>query len=132
MSQENLEIVRRAAELFREPWSEAFESGLVHPDMRWCPAVELDSGVYVGQEELATFMRSWTEPFESWSTKLEEVWELNGYVVGRHTQEASGKGSAAPVSMRFTALYTISGGAIEEVRLFLDEADALKAAETPP
>ena len=132
MPQDKIELVRRAAGLFREPWTEAFDAGLVHPELRWHPAVELDSEVYVGREGLAAFMRSWTEPFESWSSRLEEAHEVNGYVLGHHTQEAHGRGSSAPVSMHFSALYTISDGAIEEIRLFLDEAEALKAAETPP
>ena len=112
--------------------AEAFDAGLVHPELRWHPAVELDPGVYVGQEGLATFMRGWIEPFESWSTTLEEVREVNGYVLGLHTQEAHGKGSSAPVSMRFAALYTFNDGVIEEIRLYLDENEALKAAEIPP
>ena len=57
---------------------------------------------------------------------------MNGYVLGLHTQEAYGKGSSAPVSMRFAALYTFSDGVIEEIRLFLDEDEALKAAGSLP
>jgi ketosteroid isomerase-like protein len=108
---------------------EIVKEGLLAPDVKWYPAAEL-TGVaetYEGPEGFVELQRAWTENFD-WSSSTGELREVDDLVLASGRQTAHGKGSGVPVEMEFAMLSTVRDTAISEVRLYLSEADALKAA----
>jgi ketosteroid isomerase-like protein len=137
MSRENVEVVRRLFEDYEAAMERGdlgtwFDSEHLADDAEWIPPV-LDSigmrSVYRGREEWLEFMRTWTEDFEDWSVRLDQVIDAGGdRVVGVFHQRATGKGSGVPVELRMALLYELEGGKVIRMRNFLDPADALEAA----
>ena len=135
MSQENVEIVRRAFEelgagLERGNLSGAFDAGLLAPDCEWIipPDAPLP-GTYRGREGWEAFMRLWIENFEGWSAHVErfvEVGDDRVLVIVRQT--AVGKGSGAPVELRQGQIYELEGGRVVRIRNYLHPGQALEAA----
>jgi ketosteroid isomerase-like protein len=135
MSEENVEIVRRAHDEFLAGLSRgepvaAFDAGTVAPDFEWIvPAVAPGlQPVYRGREGWIEFMRTWTEDFE-WSIELEQAIDSgDGRVVVTTRQRAIGKGSGVPVELQMGGLWTVEGGQVTRAESFLDPADAFAAA----
>jgi ketosteroid isomerase-like protein len=136
MSEENVEIVRSVWESFeasverrdfRSP--DAIEAGLLDADFEWVPATEVTAESFRGSDGFARFMETWIEDFDSWSIELEQLVGAGGErVVAIARQDATGKGSGAPVELRFGLLYELEAGRVIRIRNFLDPAQALEAA----
>jgi ketosteroid isomerase-like protein len=135
MSQENVEIVRRAFEEFKaglargEPGA-PFDSGLNAPDAEWVlpPGTPGMREVYRGREGFLEFMRTWTEDFE-WSIDLERVIDAGeDRVVALFHQRATGKTSGVPVELHMGLVYELRDGRIQRMTNYLDPAEALEAA----
>jgi ketosteroid isomerase-like protein len=74
-------------------------------------------------------MRTWTEDFDDFMVEAEEVIDAgDDRVVAIAFQHAIGKGSRAPVEMRFGYIFTLEGRRIVQVELFLDPSHALQKA----
>jgi ketosteroid isomerase-like protein len=140
MSRQNVELVRLLLEgtadgIARGDLGAAFDlgvdAGVLAPDAELLPARELDAGVYRGREGFVDFMRIWTEDFEKWEFEVERVMDAApDCVVAVLRQRGLGKASGAPVELTHGAVYEFDDGRINRVRLFLDPADALRAAGT--
>ena len=137
MSEENVEIVRGVFESFqasvergdfRRP--DAIEAGLLDTDFEWVPATEIPTAEsYRGLDGFAEFMETWIEDFDRWSIELEELVDAgNDCVVAIARQDATGKGSGAPVELKFGQLYELEAGRVIRIRSFLDPAQAMEAA----
>ena len=135
MSQENVEIVRRAFEEFKTGLATGnptapFDSGLNAPDAEWIlpPNSPGFRRVYAGRDGFLDFMRTWTEDFE-WSIELERVVDAgDDRVVGVFRQRATGKASGVPVELHMGLVYELQDGQIVRMRNYLDPAEALEAA----
>jgi ketosteroid isomerase-like protein len=135
MSEENVEIVRRAHAEFQAGLSSgnpaaAFDSGTIAPDFEWIIPAEGAGlrAVYRGRKEWIEFIRTWTEDFD-WSIELEQAIDAgDGRVVVTTHQRAVGRGSGVPVDLRMGGLWTVDGGKVVRAENFFDPADALKAA----
>jgi ketosteroid isomerase-like protein len=142
MSQENVEIVRRAWEVFMEEidegnpaavWDEGvaavFDQGLFAPTHTVTPPREvLGSKTYVGREGFSEWMRIWTEDFLDWKIWPEKIIDADGdrvAVVAR--QSARGKESGVAVELQVAVVYTLNDGQIIEEQHYLDPAEALEA-----
>jgi ketosteroid isomerase-like protein len=136
MSEENVEIVRMVFETFkasvksgdfRSP--DAIEAGLLDADFEWVPATEITAESFRGSDGFARFMETWIEDFDRWSIELEQLVDAGGdRVVAIARQDATGKGSGAPVQLKFGVLYELEAGRVIRMRNFLDPAQALQAA----
>src|SRR5215207_5358024 len=104
MSEENVEIVRRAWEEFQAGMERGdpgaiFDSGGVAEDFEWILASnQLDGqSVWRGREGLVEFVRTWTAEFDDWSIRLERLIDAGkDRVVVLTVQTATGKGSGVP------------------------------------
>src|SRR5438094_681722 len=123
MSRENVEIVRRAWEVVIEGISEGnlaavFDEGLFAPASTFTPPQEVPgSKTYVGREGMIEFLRAWTEAFldlRIWPEKIIDAG--NDHVVAVMRQSAKGRGSGAPVEVRFGSVHTLEGGQIIDQR----------------
>jgi len=126
MSQENVEIVRRAW----EAWERGDLTGwldLVSDDLV-TRRVGLDNATFHGKEGFLEQASEWSEGFVEWSVAAEEFIDAGDQVVARNHQAARGEASGAPIEMDFWFVYTISQGKIARVDMFVNKREAHEAA----
>jgi ketosteroid isomerase-like protein len=128
MSQENVEIVRKTLEVFaRAGTNESFE-GLIANDVELLPAFEVTGGAsFIGPEGVARFMRHWTEDFDDWTFRVDDLHDVGEAVVARMRQSARGKASGAPVESLFGVVFRLRDGEIARIEVFQTLAAALQA-----
>jgi ketosteroid isomerase-like protein len=141
MSQENVEVVRRASEVLLslghgDPgagFDESVRQGIVASNLEWRAGPRGGVGVAgledgVGRAGYVDFMRRWTEDFDDFGVETEEIIDAdNDHVVVITRQYGTGKGSGMTVEIRTGAVLTLEAGRITRVALFLEPNDALEA-----
>ena len=137
MSQENVELVRRAFERWRagierdDPGA-VFETGLPSDDFEFVleAGAEFEGrSVWRGREGFVDWFRTWTGEFEDWSLEDERLIDAGSdRVVALTRQSATGKGSGVPVELNIGAVFELEGGRIIRMRNYLTHAEALEAA----
>lgn len=108
----------------------AWDTGDVAPDAVLIPAQEVPGAAeYRGRAGFVEFLRVWTEDFEEWSVRAEQLIDAghDRVVVFAH-QTAIGKGSGAPVDLHFGQVFELRGGRIIRSAIYLDRSEALAAA----
>ena len=127
MSQENVEIVRRAFEAY-ERGDLAGMLKDAHPDQIIYRA-DPDGLTYHGPEGFLQAFADWVEGFEEFSVTPEEFIDANdSQVIVRVHQRAVGSESSAPVEGDFWFVHTIRGGKIVRLDMYARKAQALEAA----
>jgi ketosteroid isomerase-like protein len=126
MSQQNVEIVRRALEAYRDG---DFEGALAlgHPNIV-STRVDPDGAVYHGHDGLRRLMADWVEGFEEWSYRAQEYIDAGDIVVVHIRQWGRGVGSGAPVEADNWLVYALEDGLITRVHIYSDRAQAYAAA----
>jgi hypothetical protein len=104
MSEENVEIVRRAFEEFqtgmeRDDPGAWFDSDAIADDYEWITSRPFEGRtVWRGREDCTKFVRTFTDEFEDWSVWAERWIDAgDDRDVGLMRQSATGKGSGTPV-----------------------------------
>ena len=135
MSQEHVEIVRRADDAFlagldRGDFTAGIATGLLSEDIEFIAAAEFPGQrSYRGREGLVEFAQRWTEDFERFSAQRVELIDAgNGRVFCCHRQSAIGKGSRVPIELKFFSVFELDAGLVVRIRHYLDQAEALEAA----
>jgi ketosteroid isomerase-like protein len=128
MSDENLEIVRRVY----ERWGRGdFRAGTEFFDP-WVVLVLRpefpDAGAYLGMDEINGYMRGFLEGWDHAAIEGEEFLAAGDSVVVRVHQHAAGKGSGAPVEMRYFQVWTLRGGAVIRIESIRGREEALAVA----
>jgi ketosteroid isomerase-like protein len=126
MSQQNVEIVRRALESFRDGDVEG-ALALGHPEIVSARA-DPDGAVFHGHDGLLRLMADWVEGFEEWSYEAEEYVDAGDRVVVRLRQWGRGAGSGAPVEAQNWIVYALEDGLIRRVHIYSDGRQAYAAA----
>jgi ketosteroid isomerase-like protein len=128
MSQENVELIRRAYEHLRatrEPLAE-----VLHPDVVWEMSTYRGAilpGTYFGVEGVREFLGTWTEPFEDWSVQIDEIFDAGDRVLTIGTQR--GKPHDGPeVEMHFGQLWSFRDGLVSRMEMYATREEALEAA----
>jgi ketosteroid isomerase-like protein len=134
MSQENVEIVRRAFEVFNQEGVEALAgSGL------WSPELVFDTsragipgvGVYRGLDEVRAFFEDdWFQafPFEEWELVVEELIDHGDQVIAMSRQRGRGASSGVAAELELGNIFTLRCGEIVRTVLYSDREKALEAA----
>lgn len=129
MSQENVELVRRAAlELVRtrrprisEDWDPEFVWVSIEG---WPGATELR-----GREEFMAFWEEWVAPYEQLDFSIERVLDAGGdEVLLLGCQRGRLRGSDSWVEFRYGLIYTFERGKITRVQAYSTQDEALEAA----
>ena len=127
MSQENVEIVRKAYENWnRGDYAAALESVAPDAEVDLTRAVGLDSGVY----DLDEFRRLSEEFFKSWDSvryEVDEYLDAGEHVVMPFTNHLLGR-DGIDVQARGIWLWTIRDGVVVRLCLYQVRQDALEAA----
>jgi ketosteroid isomerase-like protein len=134
MSQENVEVVRRAFEVFNRSGAETVvSSGL------WSPEVVFDPsptgipglGVYRGYDEVRSFFQDdWfqTFPFEEWELEVEELIDHGDRVIAMSRQRGRGASSGVVAELELANVFTLRDGKIVGFEIYRDREKALEAA----
>jgi ketosteroid isomerase-like protein len=143
MSQENVEVVRRALDITLdavrtgEPgtaFDECIRDGLIASDLAWRAGFRGGVGVpgirdFVGREGFVEFMHMWTEDFDDFAIEAEEIIDVGSdRVLATTGQHGIGKVSRATVEMCISVIYTLEERRIVRVEVFLEPSDARQAA----
>ena len=127
MSQENVDLSRRAFELFNDREWDAFWS-LIDEVVEWhSRADEPDADVYHGQESVRRYVDTWTELFPD--IRLELVGEsvdLGDQVITPTHLVGNARTTGIEVREPYSFLFKIAGHRILLAREFRNNADALE------
>src|SRR5687768_10908020 len=125
MSQENVEIVRRAWDVFLEGvedgnFAALIDAGLYAPSATLVPSQEASgANSYVGRDGFIAWARTWTEDFVDWKIWPEGIIDAGeDRVAAVVRQSAKGKASGAVVELRFGIVFILSSGQVIEQRHF--------------
>jgi ketosteroid isomerase-like protein len=129
MSQENVELVRRAFEVFLAGKSE-FGRELADPEIEWdaseVPAPDIN-GVYTGIEAVRQFWREWLAAWETVQFEYELV-DAGDRVVALIDQRMRGRSTRIEVPFgKYAQVYTFRDGLIVHWKLFMSQSKALEA-----
>jgi ketosteroid isomerase-like protein len=128
MSQENVEIVRRAVE--------AFDSGelprilaLTHADFvaEVPPDVSAEPDTYRGHDGIRRYISSFQEAMNEIHFEGERFWDAGDNVVVALRLTARGRQTAIPVEQRSTGVWTVRAGSLLRIRAYGSRKEALAA-----
>src|SRR3954454_425273 len=130
MSQSNIELVRRAFEVFLAGKSE-FGLGLADPQIEWdsseFPMPDI-SGVYRGPEGVRQFWREWLAAWETVQFEYELV-DAGNRVVALIDQRMRGRFTGIEVPFgKYAQVYTFKEGLIVHWKAYMNQSEALEAA----
>ena len=129
MSQENVEIAKRATDAYNRRDVDTFFDELATPDLEWWPALTsaLEGGCYQGRDGIERFLADTSENWEELNTVPEEFLDLGDCVLLLGRMHGRGRGSGVPVDAPIANLLDFRGGRIWRSRVYFDRAEALKA-----
>ena len=125
MSQENVEIVKRAIQAFARHDLDAIED---HPDVEvdWSLSRGLEAGIYRGREAAHRFWDTFYETFDRVVVVPEELIEHGDCVIVLDRTRLRGR-DGIEVEAHNVSVATVRDGRIVQWRLCRDRAEALKA-----
>jgi ketosteroid isomerase-like protein len=128
MSQENVEVVRAAFRLFGEGDIEGLlrltDETIEITQPAQLPGVNRRQYGHAGVREAFGI---WPEQWEDFRVEIVRTAEVNKRVLVTTIQRGRGKNSGVEVETLFAFVFTLRDGKIVEWRIFMTEADALKA-----
>ena len=140
MSTENVEIVRQAFEIFnryreteltREARDRAFAefAELATADFEDVEPREWPgAGIHQGLDQYRDVLEAFFEALSQMTAEIEEIFDAEDRVVVFVLWRARGTSSGAEWEMRPGQVFTLRDGRIARQEVYLDRADALKAA----
>jgi ketosteroid isomerase-like protein len=132
MSQENVEIVKRAVDAYNRRDVDAFAEHAT-ADFEWFPAAAraVEAGGYRGREGIETYFGEVRDTWEELRALPEEFRDLGDRVLALGRMEGRGSGSGVPVDAPLGFVVDFCGGKMPRVRVYLDHGAALRAAGLP-
>lgn len=128
MSQQNVEIAKRAADAFNARDIAAF-TALTTPDFEWSPSMgPVEAEVFRGAVGIRAYFASLGESWDEFRIVAESFRDRDELVLLIGRLEAQGKGSGVPVGAQLGMLFELRDATISQVRGFLDHGEALRAA----
>ena len=129
MSQENVEIIRRAYEAYERGDLDAAVADFA-PDFEYVAAgmVPGRTGTYRGPEGYKNFIAWLDEEFSDSHAQLDALIDAGDRVVVGATLRGRGRRSGIPATFTFWQVWTVANGKAVHGQGFADEAEALEAA----
>jgi ketosteroid isomerase-like protein len=127
MSQENVEAVRRAIEVFNRDGPEA-AAAFMDSEIEWHDMPEQpDAGVHHGREGFLEAVEQFTGGFEGFQFVVDEIFDHSDQVITYNRTFGRGTGSGATFEQRGACVWTLRNGTIVRVEWFGTRREALKA-----
>jgi len=129
VSQENLELTRRGVDAHNRRDLDAF-AALCTADVEWCPSMAgaIDGTSYTGRDGMERYFEHYDETFDGFRVEVDEYRAVGDRVLALGRLEATGRGSGIPVSTPMGAVSEFRDGKMSRTRIYLDQAEALRAA----
>jgi uncharacterized protein len=128
MSQENVEVVRRAYEAFADGDLEA-ALNVFHPEVDIRPdAAVPDFGRFRGRDGWLELVGRWYEPWEEYRIEPKQFIDAGDQVVVLTREFGRRKDTGYEVEQRVGTVWTFRDGEAVRLEYFLDQAEALEAA----
>jgi ketosteroid isomerase-like protein len=124
MSQENVEIVRRAVKDVHFFWTLLDE--YVVWDLRQLPLMDLDP-VYVGREAVIKASRHYWGTWDAYELGAEDIIDVGPSVAVAVHERGRGRGSGVPFERRFAQVWTFQRREVVRWAVFQDMTQALEA-----
>jgi ketosteroid isomerase-like protein len=127
MSQEKVEVMRR---IFDERGRGNFRAGaeLFDPRVLLVLRPEFpDAGVYLGPEEIATYMRDLLASWGDFAIEGEDFIDAGDSVVVEVRQRGIGRNSGVATELRYFQVWTFRGDAIIRIESIREREQALEA-----
>jgi ketosteroid isomerase-like protein len=133
MSEENVELVRRAASAFAAGELEE-ASKLLDPEVELYPPAEDPDvkSVYRGPEGARSWLENWLEAWEDFEFRLEDVIDAGERVIVVFSQRGRGKTSGVEIENRLAAVGTLRDGKLVRGDVYLDIDEAFRRAGIKP
>ena len=129
MSQENVEVVRRAFQAFADRGLDAMAE-FWDPDIDWRAAEGAidDVGEMHGLDAVRRYMQDWIDTFDDFSVVVEELRGVrDDRVLSIQRLKGRFKLSGIETDLRYAVVSTVRDGKVVRVREYLSVEDALKA-----
>ena len=128
MSQENVEILRRGAEVFNadlDRWVSEFFA----PDMEWHTAAEdPDAATHRGREAFNRYLQQWTDSFDGLHADVEEYIDAGDEQVFTWVRwTGRGRTSGVDADWHLAVIYTLRDGLVVRGEEYFDRAEAFEA-----
>ena len=130
MSEENVEIVRRALEAWGRGEPKAV-ADLLDPDVEWSMPPNIpDAGTYTGRDEVVRRLEEFLEAWDDLAVTVEELVDAGDRVVALVRYSGRGRESGIEIGGMGTdaQVWTLRNGKALRVQLYGGTADALEAA----
>jgi ketosteroid isomerase-like protein len=130
MSEENVEIARKAIETFNEGDVEGSFAGLIAPEFEYIPTGSIpgSEGTYHGPKGWKRFLELFWSEFEEARIEIRDLFASGDQVVAAQTFEGRGKQSGVEVSWDLWQVWTLRDGKVVRGQGFTTESEALEAA----
>jgi len=129
MSQENVEVVRRAFQAFAERGFDAMAE-FWDPDIDWRAAEGAidDVGEMHGRDAVRRYMQDWIDTFDDVSNVVEELRGVgDDHVLSIQRMKGRAKLSGIETDVHYALVSTVRDGKVVRAREYLTVEDALKA-----
>jgi ketosteroid isomerase-like protein len=130
VSQENVEVVRRAYEHFRATGEVLAD--VVAPDFVWDMSKFRgwpERQTYPGVEGATQFLSEWADSWEDWHVEMiDDLREAGDKVVGVYRPRGRSKATGMPVEMDFAQVWTLRDGKQIRMEMYASAGEALEAA----
>jgi ketosteroid isomerase-like protein len=129
MSQENVEVVRRALAAFNSGEMEQVLA-IVQPDFeaRIAPELSAEPDTYRGSSGVQRYFDSFREAFEEIRFEVEDLTDAGDSVVVGLRMTATGKVTKIPVEQRNAGVWTVVDGKVSRIETYVSLEEALRAA----
>ena len=129
MSQENVEVVRRALQAFADVGLDGMAE-LYDPEIDWRAADGAidDVGEMHGPDAVRRYAQDWIETFDGFSVVAEELRDAgDDRVLAIQRLKGRAKLSGTETDLRYAVVYTVRDGKVLRGREYLSVEDALAA-----
>jgi ketosteroid isomerase-like protein len=128
MSQENVEIIKRVVDAFNARDVEAY-AAFMAPDVEWFTAMGAVEGeIFRGRSGIDAYFGRMTEAWEEFRGVADEHRDLGDSVIILGRVHARGRASSVQIDGPWACLFDFRGQKISRIRVFLDHAEARRAA----
>src|SRR5512134_337661 len=129
MSEENVEIVRRAIEAHGREGLDASLRHYYHPEIEWTSTGDfIEPATYCGHDGIRRYLGTVEEEFTDFRVEPVELIDAGEQVVTSVRFTGRGKVSGAPVELTLFSVGSLQDGLIYRVRNYPNMAAALEAA----
>jgi ketosteroid isomerase-like protein len=128
MSQENVEIVKRAIDAFSRGDADAFAL-LTTADLEWRTGLgAIEGEVFHGRQGVEVYFGRLKSAWDSFRFLAHEYRDHADVVLVLGRLEGRGRGGGVPVDSPVGAVWELRGGAIWRLRAYLDHSEAIRVA----